>query len=46
MIIAHLKNEIGYAKMFSADDLTIKPLRLCDLLNERLSSYKKNEKII
>ena len=40
-IIAHLKNGNGYVKTFSAGGLTVKPQRLCDLLNERLSEYKK-----
>lgn len=43
-IIVNLKNGNGYVKMFSADGLTVKPKRLCDLLNERLSSYKRNKK--
>ena len=43
-IIVHLKNGKGYVKTFSASGLTVKPQRLCDLLNERLSEYKKNEK--
>ena len=42
-IIVRLKNGNGYVKMFSADGLTVKPKRLCDLLNERLSSYKRKE---
>lgn len=43
-IIVHLKNGNGYVKMFPADGLTVKPQQLCDLLNERLSEYQKNEK--
>ncbi len=45
-IIVHLKNGNGYVKMFSADGLTVKPQQLCDLLYERLSKYKRSEKII
>jgi len=37
-IIVHFKNGNGYVNMFSADGLTMKPQRLCDLLNERVKA--------
>lgn len=43
-IIVHLKNGNGYVKTFSAAGITIKQQELCDILNERLNSYKRNEK--
>ncbi len=40
-IIVHFNDNSGYVKMIDAEGLTMKPQPLCDLLNERLNSYKE-----
>ncbi|MCR5820977.1 MAG: hypothetical protein K6F94_08560 [Bacteroidaceae bacterium] len=37
----HFNDDNDYVKMIDADGLTMKPQPLCDLLNERLNSYKE-----